>query len=295
MRVAVTGAQGGLGRAVVDELLAHGFEIVAIDRIAPVSPGGARDAQIRVADLMDAAAAYKALDGCDALVHLAAHLDPRVDDGPTVFANNTQSVFNVLHAAALWGITPVIYASSQSALGNPWAPELQPLLYVPVDEEYPCTHFNPYGLSKWVGEHICTYIAISHGLPILSLRLPAIWPPTQHAQRIAGRLTDQLQAAKSLWAYIDLRDAARAFRLALQHKWQGHVVLNITSRWAFGAVPMPELLARWYPELHDIRIPVEQDTALFDWRKAESVLGMRTRYRWTQSEIIDTASLVASS
>jgi nucleoside-diphosphate-sugar epimerase len=187
-------------------------------------------------------------------------------------------------------LTRVIYASSQSALGNPWAQELQPLDYIPVDEEHPCRPLEAYGLSKLMGEQVCQYFARSTGLPILSFRLPAIWPEFQFDRRINGRLTNQLQAAKSLWAYVDLRDAARACRLALERSWVGHQVLNITSRWAFGAATVPELVRQWYPDLDDVRVPLEDWTAVFDWRKAEHVLDFRSRYRWSQSGITDAGS-----
>ena len=72
--VAVTGAQGKLGRSVVAELLDHGFAVVAIDR-AEATDASAR-ASLRTVDLSNAEAADTALDGCDVLIHLAAITDP---------------------------------------------------------------------------------------------------------------------------------------------------------------------------------------------------------------------------
>jgi len=43
MRIVVTGAAGGIGRAVLPDLVAHGHEVVAVDRVPPgvvaVAPG----------------------------------------------------------------------------------------------------------------------------------------------------------------------------------------------------------------------------------------------------------------
>jgi nucleoside-diphosphate-sugar epimerase len=288
MRIAVTGARGELGRGVVAELLAYNYKIVAIHRTA--GTGFVQDTRVenRVADLTDPQAARSALAECDVLFHLAAFPNPNVADGPKVFSNNVSSTYNVLNAAVELGIGRIVYASSQSVLGNPWAVTLQPLDYIPVDEAHPCRIFEPYGLSKLVGEQICDLFARTSAVDILSFRIPAVWPREQFEQRINGRLTDQLQAAKSIWAYVDLRDAARAHRLALDADWQGHEVLNLTSRWAFGAAPIPELVKQWYPDLTDIRIKLEAWTAVFDWRKAEKVLGFRTQYRWNRDGIIDT-------
>ena len=236
----------------------------------------------------DPAAAYDALEGCQALLHLAASTDPVSYEPPLLFANNTGGTFNILYAAARRGIGRAVCASSQSALGQPWARTVLPLDYAPVDEEHPCRPVDPYALSKVLGETVCDYFARSAGMSILSYRFPSVWLPEQYPWRPNVRLTDQLQAAKSMWAYVDVRDAARACRLALECNWQGHQVLNITSRWAIGAAPVPALLAQWYPGLTDIRAPLEECTAVFDWHKAERVLGFRARYRWLPAGIIDT-------
>ena len=284
MRIAVTGACGELGGGVVAEFLAHGYEVIAIDRARDHIALDPR-CEYRMVDLADPAATQQSFGGCAAIIHLAAIPNPRIADAPTVFANNTQSVFNVLHAAVALGIKRVVYASSQSALGNSWASTLQPLGYIPVDENYPGRPLDPYGLSKFVGEQICAMFSQTTDIGIASLRFPAIWLPSQFERRINGRLTDQLQAAKSMWAYVDVRDAARACRLAFERDVRGHDLFNITARWAFGAASIPELLKQWYPTLTDVRIPLEAWSPIFDWRKADRVLGFQSHYRWTQEGI----------
>lgn len=288
MRVAVTGAHGKIGSVTVAELLAHDYEVVAIDRTGDDRWPGEGRCVARSADLCDRLAAYEALAGCQALVHLAAITDPISREPPLMFANNTSGTFNVLFAAERRGIRRVVCASSQSALGQPWADDVLPLDYAPVDEAHPCRPVDPYGLSKVLGETVCDYFARSAGLQILSYRFPSVWLPEQYPWRPNVRLTDQRQAAKSMWAYVDVRDAARACRLALDHEWQGHQVLNITSRWAIGAAPVQQLLKEWYPGLTDIRAALEDCTAVYDWHKAERVLGFRARYRWLPEGIIDT-------
>ena len=287
MRVAVTGAEGKIGSVTVAELAAHGYEVVAIDRAGGTNASNAA-VVCRPADLTDPAAALAVLEGCQALLHLAAITDPITHEPPVTYTTNTSSVFNVLYAAQQHGIRRVVCASSQCALGHPWAKEILPLDYVPVDEEHPCRPVDPYALSKVLGETVCDYFARSAGMQILSYRFPSVWLPEQFPWRPNVRLTEQVQAAKSMWSYVDVRDAARALRLALQCEWEGHQVLNITSRWAIGAAPVPELLAQWYPGTQDIRAPLDDCTAVFDGHKAERVLGFRARYRWLPSGIVDT-------
>ena len=284
-RVAVTGAHGKLGRIVVGELLEHGLAVVAIDR----STATDRDARAieRVADLADSTAAAWALEGCDALIHLAAITDPVSQPAPTMFLNNLASTFNVLSAAVHHRLTRVVLASSQSVLGHPWASTVLPLDYVPVDEAHPVRPVDPYALSKQLGEVVADYFARAHGLRVLSFRLSSVWLPEQFPWRPTVRLTETEQAAKSMWAYVDVRDAARACRLATDTLWRGHKVLNVTSRWAIGNKPVPELLAEWYPATTDIRVPLHACTPVFDWHKAEGLLGFRARYRWLPEGIVD--------
>lgn len=283
--VAVTGAQGKLGRFVVTELLAHGIAVVAIDRV-PARDADPR-ASLRTADLANAEAADAALAGCDVLIHLAAITDPVSLPAPEMMANNLTSTFNLLTAAARRGIARVVLASSQSVLGHPWAPTLLPLDYVPVDEAHPVRPVDPYALSKQLCEAMGAYMARAHRLDVLAFRFPSVWLPEQFPWRPSVRLTELEQAAKSMWAYVDVRDAARACRLALLADWTGFDVLNVTSRWAIGAEPVRDLLAAWYPATTDVRAPLGPTTAVFDWHKAERVLGFRARYRWLPTGIED--------
>ena len=97
-RVAVTGSSGKLGRAVVDDLVAHGFEVVALDRV----PAHRSDVTSTIVDLTDFGQAAEALsaiddrhDGVDALVHLAAVPAPGLRTNAATFANNATASYNV--------------------------------------------------------------------------------------------------------------------------------------------------------------------------------------------------------
>lgn len=285
VRVALTGASGKVGRVVVHDLLDHGYEVVAIDRVRAADPDAR--AEQRVADLTDANAADACLDGCDALIHLAATTDPVSQSASETIANNVRGTFNLLDAAARRGLARVVLASSQSVLGHPWAPTVLPLDYAPVDEDHPARPVDPYALSKQLCEAMGAYVARAHGLRVLSFRFPSVWLPEQFPWRPTVRLTELEQAAKSMWAYVDVRDAARACRLAMHADWNGHESLNITSRWAIGIKPVRALLAEWYPATTDIRAPLGDCTAVFDWHRAERVLGFRARFRWLSDGIHD--------
>jgi nucleoside-diphosphate-sugar epimerase len=114
-----------------------------------------------------------------------------------------------------------------------------------------------------------------------------IWAASNFAGHVEARTSRPQQAAKSAWAYVDGRDAARGVRLALEAEATGSTVLNITSRSAFCDRPIGDLVREWYgldlpPELGD-----RPDAAIFDWRKAAAAIGFRSRYRWSSDGIID--------
>ena len=67
-RICVTGAAGRAGRVTVRELLAHGYRVVATDRVMPSEDLGVRPL---LADLTDYGQATEVLQEVDAVVHLA--------------------------------------------------------------------------------------------------------------------------------------------------------------------------------------------------------------------------------
>src|SRR3954471_5589538 len=147
-RVAVTGSSGKLGRAVVDDLVAHGWEVVALDRV----PSHRADVTSTIVDLTDAGQAAEALsgiddrhDGVDALVHLAAIPAPGLRTNAATFANNVTASYNVYAGALRAGVRTIVWASSETVLGLPFD---EPPPYVPVDEEYPPRPNSTYSLSR---------------------------------------------------------------------------------------------------------------------------------------------------
>ena len=112
-RVAVTGSSGKLGRAVVDHLVNHGWDVIALDR----TPSPRADVVSSVVDLTDYGQAVEALsgiddrhDGVDALVHLAAIPAPGLRTNAATFTNNTMASYNTYTAALRAGITPHVLA-----------------------------------------------------------------------------------------------------------------------------------------------------------------------------------------
>ena len=146
MRVVVTGGSGKLGRAVVDELATHGWDVANVDA-AP--PRDARSAftSIDLTDFGQVVEAFSRIDSrydaVDAVVHLAAIPAPGLAPDIETFRNNIVTTFSVFHAAIRLGIRTIVYASSETVLGLPFD---TPPPYVPVDEEYAARPESVYSL-----------------------------------------------------------------------------------------------------------------------------------------------------
>ena len=282
MKVAVTGGAGGIGRAVVADLQAHGHEVRSVDRVPPTTAQGCPFVR---ADLVDLGQVYGVLAGMDAVVHLGAIPDPYGDPNEVVYGNNTLSTFNVVEAAATLGLTRVVAASSICALGmvnatRPWSPA-----YVPVDEEHALLPQDPYGLSKLVGEEICKAASRRTGIITVSLRFTWVVGEGHYVGAFPMREED-LGASPELWTYVDLRDAVLAVRLALTAPLEGHDAFYIVAADTMVAGhTTASLLRRFHPTLSEEAISkVKGDAAPFSTAKAARLLQWRPRYSWRDSQ-----------
>ncbi|MDW5327539.1 NAD(P)-dependent oxidoreductase [Plantactinospora sp. KLBMP9567] len=273
MRIAVTGGAGTVGRSVVGHALAEGHTVVEIDRPSAPAAGTDRPAGPvrRPADVTDYPALLRALDGCEALVHLAAYPKPWDEPDHVVHNHNVTASYNALRAAAELEIARVCLASSVNAIGGGYSRKPR-FDYFPLDERHPSYNEDPYSLSKWLGEVQADSFARRYGkLSIASLRLHAVTPA-----RPAGRAEwrDSDLAVRDLWGYTLARPAARACLLALTADFAGHQVCYVVAPKTTSGIPSEELRREYYPEV-PVRGELRGNQGFFDCTKAERLLGWR--------------------
>jgi nucleoside-diphosphate-sugar epimerase len=221
-RVCVTGASGQAGRAAVRELVEHGYEVAATDLAATRSDVEAGTLR---ADLTDYGQALQALDGSEAVIHLANIPAPGVCTAAVTFNANLAMNFNVFHAAAKLGLRRVVWASSETTLGVPFGVGANEMAfmeadgpaprYAPVDEDHYPVATTTYALSKVASETIAREISKLSGIPFVALRLSNIFAPEEYAQ-LPTVWADPHARRWNLWGYVDERDVASACRLALE-------------------------------------------------------------------------------
>lgn len=273
MRIAVTGAAGRIGRAVVADLLAHGHAVHAIDRVALPPGSGSDGAAWSQGDVRDPRfmASVLTVARPEALIHLAALPTPNHGTPLEVFATNVEATFVALDAAGDAGVRRVSLASSISLLGLPYgAPGLAPLV-APVDESHPNIGTDPYALSKEVDEATAAMMHRRHGFQVAALRIPNTAPMDQHLARMAAVAEDPAPLARELWAYLDVRDAARAFGLAVERDLPGCHVINVMAPDTYSALPTAELMARFHPST-TLRRPLVGREVPFDVTRCRELL-----------------------
>lgn len=275
MKIVVTGGSGLTGGFVVEHLAAHGYEVLSVDRVKPARP----IVPYKFADFEDLGQVYGCLSGADAVIHLAALPRPTFDTSEVVFRTNVMATFNVLEAAATLGIRRVVYASSKSVYGYPFFYNRFAPQYIPIDEGHPQVPQDPYGLSKQVGEVLAEGFTRRANMSIVSLRLSWIQTPESFKEQLMSLWDDPAAGASNLWGYVDARDAAQAFRLALEAGIQGHEAFIIAAPNTFMKTPTVDLVRQFYPESR-ISESLEGNTALLSSAKATHVLGYQPQYRW---------------
>ena len=112
MRVFITGATGFVGAHVARSYAAEGASLRLLTRKSSRLDGLAGlDAETVVGDLRDPASLRSALEGCDALVHVAADYRLWVRDPKEMYASNVDGTRELLKLAREVGVQRVVYTS----------------------------------------------------------------------------------------------------------------------------------------------------------------------------------------
>jgi len=274
-RVVVTGGAGKAGRAVVRDLLEHGYDVVSVDLLR--DPKLTEQQQL-VADLTDYGEAVDALKGADAVVHLAAIPAPGLKSDELTFRVNTTSTYNVFAAAQLLGLRRVVWASSETTLGLPFERELP--RYAPIDEEHPLLPESSYALSKVVSEEMARQFSRWSGTPHVGLRFSNVMEPHDY-ERFPGFWEDAQLRRWNLWGYVDARDVAQSCRLALEAELSGAEVFIIAAADTVMNRPSADLMAEAYPDVELRR--VDAFGTLLSIDKARRQLGYEPAFRWREA------------
>ncbi len=223
MRILVTGGTGYLGRAIVERLAAQGHTPVVFARRPHDSAG-----EMVTGDIRDADAVARAVDGCEAVCHLAALVSIWQPDPRSFDEVNVGGLRHVMAAVERAGVARLVCASSFLALP-------------PAGRSVPIAA-NDYQRTK-VAADLAMTAAIARQLPLVRLYPGVIYGPGPETEgnlvgrlvrdHLAGRLPGVIGADR-VWSLTFIADVADAFVAAIERGTPG-------ASYAVGGVNVPQM------------------------------------------------------
>ncbi|MDY0150402.1 MAG: NAD-dependent epimerase/dehydratase family protein [Kiritimatiellia bacterium] len=214
-RYLVTGAAGFVGSEIVRQLLARGDQVRAMARRQEQLVDLDHPAvEIVGGDIRDRAALDRAMAGVDGVFHIAALFRQANQPDQAYRDTNVQGVQNVIDAAVAAGVPRMIHCSTVGVLGHVEHP--------PATESSPPNPGDIYQRTKLEGEHLALEAFRSGRLSGVVIRPGMIYGPGDTRTRkifrmIAHRQFFYVGRGDKLVHFIDVRDLARAFMLAMDH------------------------------------------------------------------------------
>lgn len=202
LRVLVTGAAGAIGRPVCAELARRGDFVRAFDR-EPPDP----QHEVVIGELADASAVRSAVEGVDAIVHLAAI----PNDAPftELLGPNVLGLFHVLDAARAAGVRRVLLASSLQVGGKSDA-------QLTSEDKKPNNH---YALTKLWAEDMGEMYARRFGLEIVAARFGWMVRSPREARR--------MEELRYFHLYLSRADVADFCYRAIRAPFSGFAALFV--------------------------------------------------------------------
>lgn len=116
MKILLTGATGFVGTALRRELKAQGHDVRAFVRVQSADKIDPREGiEVLPGDVLDTHACLRAVEGCDALVHLVGIRREYPRDGISYEALHTEATYGIVDAAARSKVQRVVYMSALGA------------------------------------------------------------------------------------------------------------------------------------------------------------------------------------
>jgi dTDP-glucose 4,6-dehydratase len=197
MKALVSGAGGFIGSHLCERLVRDGHEVRAFVRYNSSSSWGwldssdlRREMEIVSGDIRDTDSVARAVDGMDAVFHLAALIGiPYSYESPLAYIRtNVEGSYNVLEACRQLGVSRVVHTSTSEIYGT--------AQYVPIDESHPVNPQSPYAASKSGADQLAISYHRSFGTPVSVVRPFNTYGPRQSARAVIPTIASQLLAGR---------------------------------------------------------------------------------------------------
>ena len=214
--IAVTGANGLLGKFIISRLVQENLSVIAIAR-QPNLPATNALVTWRKADINDPVSLSEALKGASCVIHAAAMVSFNPSLRKKIIETNVTGTKHVVDACLYLGISHLIHVSSVGALGKPKNANL-------INEESKWLEgsFNTdYAESKYLGE-MEVFRAHEEGLSV-SIIVPSVILSPGDWTRSSAKLFKFVWDEKKFYTegqfnYVDVRDVAEMIFKLYQNK-----------------------------------------------------------------------------
>ncbi|HKQ13585.1 MAG TPA: NAD-dependent 4,6-dehydratase LegB [Steroidobacteraceae bacterium] len=275
--VLVTGADGFIGSHLTEALVRSGRQVKAfvfynsfnswgwLDHCAPDVAG---QFEIFAGDIRDPHGVHAAMQGCDAVLHLAALIAiPFSYHSPDAYVDtNVKGTLNVLQAARALGVRRVIHTSTSEVYGT--------ARFVPITEDHPLQGQSPYSATKIAADQLAYSFHASFGLPVVIVRPFNTYGPRQSARAVIPTVITQIaQGMRQIrlgavaptrdFSYVD--DTVSGFIAALDSQLGAGEVFNLGSEFEISIGETAHAIA----EVMDAEVEILTDEARLRPEKSE--------------------------
>jgi dTDP-L-rhamnose 4-epimerase len=271
--ILITGGAGFIGSHLTDELLRHGYDVRVLDSLVGQVHGDSThpsylspDAELLIGDMRDRDAVREALDGVDAVVHLAARVGvvQSMYELSEYTSANSCGTAVLLEALLDHPVRKLLVASSMSIYGEgatspvpaverrredlearrfePRGANGEELTALPTPETKQPANSSVYALTKYDQERLCLVFGDAYDVPAVALRFFNVYGPRQALSNpytgvlaiFASRLLNDrpppvYEDGGQRRDFVNVADVARACRLALERDGADGRALNIGS------------------------------------------------------------------
>jgi NAD dependent epimerase/dehydratase len=242
-KILITGADGFIGSHLTEALVRQGYDVRAfvqynsfnswgwLDRCVPDVAG---KFEVFAGDVRDPHGVKTAMQGCDAVLHLAALIAiPYSYHSPDTYVDtNIKGTLNIVQAARELGVGKVIHTSTSEVYGT--------ARFVPITEEHPLQGQSPYSASKIGADQIALSFYCAFGTPVTVIRPFNTYGPRQSARAViptvitqiaSGKRQIQLGAIHPTRDFNYVADTVSGFIAALKSEQGAGEVINLGSNY----------------------------------------------------------------
>jgi len=193
-KIFITGADGFIGSHMTEEFIKNGYEVKALVFYNSFGRCGwlnslpkdiLKYVEIVQGDIRDKSLMQRYIEGCDAVIHLAALIAiPYSYDAPESYVDtNINGTLNILQSCKEKNMRLLLVSSSE-VYGS--------ALYVPIDEKHPLQGQSPYSATKIAAEKLGEAFYRSFDTPITIVRPFNTYGPRQSCRAVIPTIISQL-------------------------------------------------------------------------------------------------------